>query len=80
MNFCISKPYELDSYWGTNFSMKTKEIIKKLESEGWVLARQSHKQFKKAGVKELITVPDHGSAKEPSIGVINSIKKIAGWK
>jgi predicted RNA binding protein YcfA (HicA-like mRNA interferase family) len=62
--------------------MKTKEIIKRLESEGWVLVRQngSHKQFKKAGVKELITVSDHGSNKEPSIGVLNSIKKIAGWK
>jgi predicted RNA binding protein YcfA (HicA-like mRNA interferase family) len=50
--------------------MKTKEIIKRLESEGWVLVRQSgsHKQFKKAGVKELITVSDHGSNKEPSRG------------
>ncbi len=62
--------------------MKTKEIIKRLESEGWVLVRQSgsHKQYKKTGVKELITVPDHGSNKEPSSGVQNSIKKIAGWK
>ena len=62
--------------------MKVKEIIKKLLSEGWQQVRQkgSHRQFKKASVPELITLPDHGTNEELSIGVENKIKKIAGWK
>ena len=62
--------------------MKVKEIIKKLEADGWVLVRQkgSHKQFKHPDKAELITVPDHGQNKEPSIGVLNGIMKNAGWK
>jgi len=61
--------------------MKVREIIKRLENEGWVLIRQkgSHKIFKKGGHPELIVLPDHGSNKEPSIGVLNDIKKKAGW-
>ncbi len=27
-----------------------------------------------------IVLPDHGNNKEPSIGVLNGIKKKAGWK
>lgn len=62
--------------------MKIKEIIKRLEDDGWVFIRQkgSHKVFKKPGINEIIVVPDHGGAKEPSIGVLNDIKKKAGWK
>jgi predicted RNA binding protein YcfA (HicA-like mRNA interferase family) len=62
--------------------MKIRDIIKKLESEGWVLVRQkgSHKQYKNTNKPDLITAPDHGSNKEPSIGVLNDIKKKAGWK
>ena len=63
--------------------MKVREIIKRLEVEGWYLARQSgsHKIFKhkdKPGIR--IVLPDHGGSKEPSIGVLNDIKKKAGWK
>ena len=62
--------------------MKVKDIIKRLGEEGWVLARQkgSHKQYKHPDKRELITLPDHGSNKEPSIGVLNDIFKKAGWK
>ena len=62
--------------------MRIKEIIKRLEAEGWILVRQkgSHKQYKNPGITELITIPDHGSNKEPSIGVLNDIMKKAGWK
>ncbi len=62
--------------------MKVKEVIKELRADGWIQVRQkgSHKQFKKTGVEELITVPDHGKNEELSIGVENKIKKIAGWK
>ena len=62
-------------------TMKIKEVIKKLESEGWVLARQkgSHKTFKKSGVPELITVADHGVNEPMKTGTLKAIKKIAGW-
>jgi predicted RNA binding protein YcfA (HicA-like mRNA interferase family) len=62
--------------------LKTREIIRRLESEGWVLVRQegSHKQYKNTNKPDLITVPDHGGTKEPSIGVLNDIKKKTGWK
>ena len=62
--------------------MKTKEIIKRLEKEGWILIRQkgSHKVFKHPNQPVLITLPDHGANKEPSVGVLHDIKKKAGWK
>jgi len=63
--------------------MKVRDIIKQLQAEGWYEARQSgsHKIFKhdnKANVR--IVLPVHGFNKEPSIGVLNDIKKKAGWK
>jgi predicted RNA binding protein YcfA (HicA-like mRNA interferase family) len=63
--------------------MKVREIIQKLEQEGWRLARQngSHKIYKHPQKPELrIVLPDHGMNKEPSVGVLNDIKKKAGWK
>lgn len=63
--------------------MKVREIIQRLEQEGWYLARQkgSHKIYKHLQKPELrIVLPDHGMNKEPSIGVLNDIKKKAGWK
>ncbi|MEO7264706.1 MAG: type II toxin-antitoxin system HicA family toxin [Ferruginibacter sp.] len=62
--------------------MKTREIIKRLEKEGWICIRQkgSHKVFKKQNLAELITLPDHGANKELSIGVLRDIQKKAGWK
>lgn len=63
--------------------MKVKDIISQLQNEGWYLARQkgSHKIFKHPDKPDIrIVLPDHGSNKEPSIGVLNDIKKKAGWK
>jgi predicted RNA binding protein YcfA (HicA-like mRNA interferase family) len=63
--------------------MKTREIIQRLDQEGWYIARQkgSHKIYKHPDKPEArIVLPDHGSNKEPSIGVLNDIKKKAGWK
>jgi predicted RNA binding protein YcfA (HicA-like mRNA interferase family) len=63
--------------------MKIREIIDRLTREGWYLSRQkgSHKIYKHPDKPELrIVVPDHGGSKEPSIGVLNDIKKKAGWK
>ena len=41
--------------------MKTKEIIKLIEADGWYEVRQkgSHKQFKHSIKKGLVTVPVH---------------------
>jgi predicted RNA binding protein YcfA (HicA-like mRNA interferase family) len=47
---------------------------------GFGQAKGSHKQYKNTTKPDLITVPDHGGNKEPSIGVLNDIKKKAGWK
>jgi predicted RNA binding protein YcfA (HicA-like mRNA interferase family) len=61
--------------------MTANEIIKQLTADGWMIVRQkgSHIQLKKEGIQKLITVPNHGS-RELSIGVVQSIKKIAGFK
>ncbi len=63
--------------------MKVRDIIKQLQDEGWYLARQSgsHKIFKHNHKPDVrIVLPNHGNNKEPSIGVLNDIKKKAGWK
>ena len=63
--------------------MKIRDIIKQLYKEGWYIARQngSHKIFKHNNKLDVrIVLPDHGNNKEPSIGVLNDIKKKAGWK
>lgn len=58
----------------------SKEIIKKLEAEGWILVRTngSHHQFKHVDFEFLITVP-HPKKDFPK-GTLNSIYKAAGWK
>lgn len=47
--------------------MKVRDIIRRLEDEGWVQVRQkgSHRVFKKTGVPELIVLPDHGMGRNP---------------
>lgn len=58
--------------------MKVRDIIKRLYDEGWYVARQngSHKIFKNNNKPDIrIVLPDHGTNKEPSIGVLNDIKK-----
>jgi predicted RNA binding protein YcfA (HicA-like mRNA interferase family) len=62
--------------------MKVKELIKKLENDGWIFVRQtgSHKHFKKSGVMHIITVPDHGVNEEVRKGLLHKIEKQAGWE
>lgn len=63
--------------------MKVRDIIKRLHDEGWYEARQSgsHKIFKHNQKPDIrIILPNHGGNKEPSMGVLNDIKKKAGWK
>jgi predicted RNA binding protein YcfA (HicA-like mRNA interferase family) len=62
--------------------MKNSELIKRLQNEGWELVRQkgSHKVFKRKGEPKAIVLAYHGANKEQSIGVLNTIKKTAGWE
>lgn len=62
--------------------MKVRDVLAKLQQEGWVLARQrgSHRQFihvEKAGRR--VTVSGHPKHDVPP-GTLNSIFKQAGWK
>lgn len=58
--------------------MRSGEIIKKLEKDGWFEARQagSHKQFRHPTKLGTVTVP-HPKA-EMAIGTIKSIEKQSG--
>lgn len=58
--------------------MKSSELIKLLEADGWVLVRVkgSHHHFKKAGVPHLITVSH--PTKDLSVGQIKDAKDKSG--
>ncbi len=61
--------------------MKVKDVIKRLEAEGWFLERQksSHRTFKKAGIPEIVTISGIDS-KDVSPGQLQQIKRKAGWR
>ena len=61
--------------------MKSREVIRLLESNGWVWVRTkgSHHQYKQAGNPNLVTVPDHAGV-DLKPGTLNSILKKAGLK
>jgi predicted RNA binding protein YcfA (HicA-like mRNA interferase family) len=60
--------------------MNSKQVIKKLESEGWVLRRVkgSHHHFKHPTKVGLVTVK-HPDGDIPT-GTLQSIQKQAGWR
>ena len=61
--------------------MKVRDIIKRLEKEGWYLSRQrgSHRQYKHPKKPGLVTIA--GQANEDlAPGTLNSIFKQAGMK
>lgn len=60
--------------------MKSSEIIRILQDDGWYLVGQkgSHKQFKHNDRKGRVTVPD--PKKDIPIGTVKSIFKQAGIK
>nr|WP_321357175.1 type II toxin-antitoxin system HicA family toxin [uncultured Draconibacterium sp.] len=62
--------------------MKSKEIIKFIEKDGWYLVRQkgSHMQFRHPEKPGLVTIPFHGVNKEVPKGLESSILKQAGLK
>lgn len=59
--------------------MKTKEIIKLIENDGWVLVRQrgSHQQYKHPHKKGLVTIPVHRLSSDITTGLEKSILKQA---
>jgi len=62
--------------------VKVREVLQRLEKEGWILARQkgSHRQFvhpMKPGMR--VTVAGNTGLDIPK-GTLNSIRKQAGWK
>ncbi len=61
------------------YSMKSRDIIKRLERDGWRLARVTgdHHTFVKEGVSTLVTVP-HPKRDLP-IGTLRAIFRQAGW-
>jgi predicted RNA binding protein YcfA (HicA-like mRNA interferase family) len=61
--------------------MKTKELIKIIEKDGWYLVRTkgSHRQYKHPTKKGLVTVPGKLSD-ELAPGTLNNILKQAGLK
>lgn len=60
--------------------MKTKEIIKIIETDGWFEVRQkgSHRQYKHPIKKGLVTIPIHRLSHDLSPGLEKSIFKQAG--
>jgi len=61
--------------------MKVREVIKRLEQEGWRHVRSvgSHRTFKKTGVASIVTVSG-SDGKDVLIGQLHDIKRKAGWK
>jgi len=61
-------------------AMNSKQIIKLLETDGWLLdrVRGSHHHFKHPGKPGRVTVK-HPDSDIPK-GTLNSIRKQAGWK
>jgi predicted RNA binding protein YcfA (HicA-like mRNA interferase family) len=60
--------------------MNSREIIKRLQREGWQLVRSrgSHRQYKHAAKDGLVTVP-HPKSNIP-LGTLRTIDKQAGWE
>ncbi len=61
--------------------MKVRELVKLLESQGWILdrTRGSHRQFKHPASPRVITVPGN-EGRELAPGTLNDILKKAGLK
>ncbi len=61
--------------------MKVRDVIKRLEADGWYLARTrgSHRQFKHPTKTSVVTVPGKLSEYIPP-GTLNNILKKAGLK
>ncbi|HEU5425087.1 MAG TPA: type II toxin-antitoxin system HicA family toxin [Nitrolancea sp.] len=61
--------------------MKVREVLDRLLQEGWRIVRQegSHRQLRKEGNPWVITVP--GKLNDNlGHGIVNDIRRKAGWK
>ena len=60
--------------------MKSAEVIRRLESEGWRKVHQagSHIKFKHPAKQEYVTIPH--PKKDLPIGTLRSIYRQAGWQ
>lgn len=60
--------------------MKVRDVIRRLEDDGWVLdrTRGSHRQYAKEGVPSIVTVSGKPSD-EVHIGTLRNIYRQAGW-
>lgn len=58
---------------------ETKDVLHRLRKEGWIehKGKGDHKNFKKLGSREIITVPT--GTKEIKEGTYKNIARIAGW-
>jgi predicted RNA binding protein YcfA (HicA-like mRNA interferase family) len=61
--------------------MKVRDVIKRLETDGWLLARTkgSHRQYHHPSKEGTVTVAGHPSVDIPP-GTLNNILKQAGLK
>jgi predicted RNA binding protein YcfA (HicA-like mRNA interferase family) len=77
--FCDIDPVPDAIHAYNNHHMNSREIIKRLESDGWVLVRVkgSHHQFRRPGMAGLVTVV-HPLRDIPP-GTLRSIYRQAGW-
>jgi len=62
--------------------LKVREIIKKIEQDGWHVVRQkgSHRQYKHLVKKGLVTIAVHSLSDDVAIGTLSSILKQAQVK
>ena len=71
----------LGASWDNDRGVKVRDIVKRLEDDGWVVVRQrgSHRQFKHATKPGLVTVAGK-PGDDVAPGTLNSILKQAGVK
>lgn len=62
--------------------MKARDIIKRIEEDGWYLARQkgSHRQYKHNTKRGIVTIAAHKLSDDVAPGTLNSIFKQAQIK
>ena len=61
--------------------MKVRDVIRLIEADGWyqVRVRGSHRQFKHAAKRGLVTMPGH-LGDDLATGTLNSVLRQAGLK
>lgn len=62
-------------------AMKVREVIERLEAEGWTLVRikGDHRHYRHPNSPTIVTVAGHPNENVPA-GTLGSIHRKAGWK